>query len=226
LQRNALVGVDWGNLLTDPEAADALTGDGGTTAALWIGLLVGSLTTPFVAGALSAAVVAWRSGREITAGAALGAAARCWWVLLVAWFLDHAAQLLAGCTVVGTVGVVVLFVVAAPVAVTERVGPIACLRRSVRLVTRRFGAALGVVLLTALVAGVLGQSLAIVPTFLAGLVGFDLGWPLLAAGQVAAALITTPFVAGATVMLYWDLRVRSEGLDLAERAERILGEAQ
>ena len=43
---------------------------------------------------------------------------------------------------------------------------------------------------------------------------YENGWPLLALGGIINQMIMTPFVAASTVLLYLDLRVRSEGLDL------------
>ena len=52
------------------------------------------------------------------------------------------------------------------------------------------------------------------PQALAAWVGFEDGWPLLAVGSIIAQIVVLPFVASATVLLYFDLRVRTEGLDL------------
>jgi hypothetical protein len=47
------------------------------------------------------------------------------------------------------------------------------------------------------------------------LVGTDgLGWVLTAASGILTSLITMPVVAATTVLIYLDLRVRTEGLDL------------
>src|SRR3546814_12414872 len=63
------------------------------------------------------------------------------------------------------------------------------------------------------------QALGLLPTVLALVVGTDgFGWVLLAASGVLTSLITMPVVAGATVLVYLDLRVRTEGLDLELRA--------
>ena len=51
------------------------------------------------------------------------------------------------------------------------------------------------------------------------------GWPLLAVGDIAAEVIVVPFVAAATVLLYLDLRVRTEGLDIEMAAGRVLDRA-
>jgi hypothetical protein len=43
---------------------------------------------------------------------------------------------------------------------------------------------------------------------------FDWGWIVDAVFTAGSGLITVPFVAGVATLLYFDLRVRSEGLDL------------
>src|SRR3546814_20664045 len=64
------------------------------------------------------------------------------------------------------------------------------------------------------------QALGLLPTVLALVVGTDgFGWVLLAASGVLNSLITMPVVAGATVLVYLDLRERTEGLHLALRAQ-------
>ena len=55
---------------------------------------------------------------------------------------------------------------------------------------------------------------AALPQALASLVGAEAGWAISSFGSMLAAIVITPFVAAATVLLYLDLRVRAEGLDL------------
>jgi hypothetical protein len=45
-------------------------------------------------------------------------------------------------------------------------------------------------------------------------IGLRWGWPLLALGSILTSLVTTPFVAIAATLLYFDGRIRNEGLDL------------
>jgi len=76
-------------------------------------------------------------------------------------------------------------------------------------------------LLSGLVATLFGYALGIVPTVLSLLVGTDgFGWLLTAAAGVLTSLITMPVVAGTTVLIYLDLRVRTEGLDLELEAAK------
>ena len=48
---------------------------------------------------------------------------------------------------------------------------------------------------------------------------------MLAVGNIAAEIVVMPFVAAATVLLYFDLRVRTEGLDIEMAAGRVFDRA-
>jgi hypothetical protein len=80
-----------------------------------------------------------------------------------------------------------------------------------KLTQTRYGAVLVVGLLVAVVDLVLTVALTGI-----GFVFefFDWGWIVTAVCSAGSSLITVPFVAGAATLLYFDLRVRSEGLDL------------
>ena len=81
---------------------------------------------------------------------------------------------------------------------------------------------MGLSLLSGLVAYLFSQALGLLPTVLTLFIGTDgIGWVLLAAGGVLTSLITMPVVAGATVLIYLDLRVRTEGLDLELQAAEV-----
>jgi hypothetical protein len=59
----------------------------------------------------------------------------------------------------------------------------------------------------------------------AALIGFDAAWPLVALGGIVGQLVSAPFVAAATTLLYFDLRVRTEGLDIEFGARRAIDRA-
>ena len=48
------------------------------------------------------------------------------------------------------------------------------------------------------------------------------GWPVAALGAIIGQVVTTPFVAAATTLLYLDLRVRTEGIDIELAARRAI----
>jgi hypothetical protein len=114
------------------------------------------------------------------------------------------------------------FQLAAPALVLERGGVWSSLRRAGRLSRGQFWRILGILLLTALVTGLVGQVLAI-PLTVVGL-----GGPLLLPGtagalvlvfstylsQVLVGAVTTPFTSAVVALQYVDQRIRKEGLDV------------
>jgi hypothetical protein len=165
-----------------------------------------------VAGALGHVLSSWYADRNTTAGRALGASVSRLPALVIAWLLVHMIEAvgLIG-FFIGEIFLIPLFVVTAPAIVVERLGPWKGIRRSMRLTRTRYGAVLGITLLVAIVDLLLTIALTGI-----GLVFsfFDWGWIVNAGCSAGSSLITVPFVAGSATLLYFDLRVRSEGLDL------------
>lgn len=117
----------------------------------------------------------------------------------------------------------------APVLVMEGRGAQATVRRVWDLVRRRYWWVLGFVLLTSLI-----QLAAFGPSYLAGL-ALEAFWPATQAQALLRSAIETvidtvntllyqPFASVLLVLLYFDLRARFEGLDLALLASRVTGE--
>jgi hypothetical protein len=116
----------------------------------------------------------------------------------------------------------VMYSVAVPALLLERIGPVRALRRSFRLVRGRWWPTAGALLVGYLLIGILGALVTgiimVVPTVvaedntLAGALGAVVG------GTVGSVL-TTPYSAAVVALLYFDLRVRKEGLDLQLIAE-------
>jgi len=186
---------------------------------------------------------AWRAGRV---GAVLGTIVLLFllgvavWVPVVAIVIVAAllhltpVAILVG--VVGGLGTFVFWVLLVtrltltlPALVLERVPPLVAIRRSWRISRGSFWRLFGILLLTAIVVGVAGYVLTI-PFFVGEvLLGGSSGFMSLAAsasvaalivsavGSVVSATITRPFSAGVSVLLYADLRMRREGLDLMLR---------
>lgn len=183
-----------------------------------------ALALVFVAAGIVRLVGAWQVGRDIELKELLRGTLPMAWPLLASWALVHLAEGV-GMLLCGLPGLAVmtLFLVTAPVIGVERLGPIAAMKRSWRLVRRRFWPVLGLALLSGLVATLFGYALGLVPTVISLLVGTDgYGWLLTAASGIITSIITMPVVAGATVLVYLDLRVRTEGLDLELLAAEVL----
>ena len=116
--------------------------------------------------------------------------------------------------------------VAAPALILENLGILAALRRSYRLVRGSFWRIFGIGLLTFVVTAVVRQLFTLPFGLISGVVvaltaGDDPGFggsllQLLIAdiGEVLAGAVLYPFGAGVTALLYLDLRMRREGLDV------------
>ncbi len=126
--------------------------------------------------------------------------------------------------VVAVVYVYTAFALAPPAIVLERQRVVASLRRSRSLVAgawwRTFGILLLVNVIAQVLSGILGTPFSLAAVGLATVGGgdgniFTLG-PLLvtSVGTILAAMVTWPFTAVATALLYVDRRMRREALDL------------
>jgi hypothetical protein len=184
---------------------------------------------------------AWRVGRL---PALLGAAGLIvaifvglWIPLVVVVAILAVAHLGAAAALIGIFGFLAAFVVSiwfsvmlslsAPAVVLERLGPAQALKRSWRLVSRSFWRLFGIYLLTGLVVVVASFILeipfdivrAIAGGAGTGLDGLAAGSAVVAViigavGSIVAGAVTRPISAGVTVLLYLDMRMRKEGLDL------------
>ncbi len=127
---------------------------------------------------------------------------------------------------VGMLALAALFALVYPVVVVERTGPVMALRRSARLVRSRFWPVLGTLLLAYLVAIAVGAVL-VLPFSIPGLlVGGATGLVLTTAGSILAGVVSAPVTANAQTLLYYDARVRREGLDLERLAGQLGGPEQ
>jgi hypothetical protein len=105
-----------------------------------------------------------------------------------------------------------------PVVVLENESPGRALARSWRLVTRSFWRVFGITLLAGIIVAIAGGILQLPFTFLGAVSGSGIvATVILVIGAIAAGTVTRPITAGVTVLLYVDMRMRKEGLDLALR---------
>jgi hypothetical protein len=158
-------------------------------------------------------------------------------VLVVVLALAHINAAAIAVGVLGGIAAICLTIwfsimlrLATPAVVLERQGPARALARSWQLVRRSFWRVLGIMLLAAIVVGFASFVLQVPFTIVEAIAGgsggiFGLaGHRAVAAviigavGSVVAGAVTRPISAGVTVLLYLDMRMRKEGLDLALQA--------
>jgi hypothetical protein len=173
-----------------------------------------------VAAAIARLVSAWYVGHDLTTGQLLRGTLPLAWPLFASCVLVHVLEVVS---IIGLgilpLAVMTWFLVTAPVIGAEQVGPIDAMRRSVRLVNRRFWHVLGAALLGYLVELLFVYAIGLLPLIASLFIGTEgIAWVIPAAVGVATQLITMPFVASVTVLIYLDLLVRTEGLDLELRA--------
>ena len=227
LQRDASGGIGIGEFLSqDPTVLNEQVDQGNQVVAVLLGILIPAVALVYVAAAIAHLVSQWIMGRDAPAGEMLRVAGRRSWALLASFVIVKLAEIASvfACYI-GLLFVMPLFVVVAPVIGVEGGGPGAAVARSVRLIRARYFPVMGVALLMGIVAALLGNALSALPQGLAAWVGYADGWPLLALGSILAQVVVLPFVAAATTLLYFDLRVRTEGLDLEMAAADLFDQA-
>ena len=204
-------------VFSDPTTARAVSNQNSSTQ-LVLSVISGALallTTPFIAGAISRVVAASYLGEQMSAGRALQLTLRRTPALLASFILVH---LLEG---VGfmlcffpALAVSALYVLVAPAIAIEEIGPIKGMKRSQRLVRPRYWPVLGISMLAGILSYVLSSILGGAPQVVALLLGGDWAWLLIAGAAVMARLVAGPIVAIVATLLYFDARIRHEGLDL------------
>ena len=109
--------------------------------------------------------------------------------------------------------------VAGPAVVLERRGVLGACRRSHQLVRGSFWRVLGILLFSILIVTVIAVAIAFPFGVVSAVVGGDDPFRLLpltidAVGATLGGTITSPFAAAVVVLLFVDLRIRREGLDI------------
>ncbi len=165
-------------------------------------------------------------------------------VLVIALAVAHVAVGAVLIGVVGGLGALVVSIwisvrltLAIPAVVLEQVGVVEAMRRSWRLVQGSWWRIFGISLLAGIVVAFIGFVLQLPFTLLSSLAGGSgnglssifnhttgtavavapsvLSVVIGAIGSIIASTVTRPISAGVTVLLYTDMRIRKEGLDLA-----------
>lgn len=220
LEHGASQGVSMSAILFNPESLTSTSGAHTPSAAAVVGLYVGALLSAmayfFLGGAIGRLVSAWYAGSDMTARQAIAASFKRSGALVGAFFVLLIPKLIAAIPCyLGLVFVLPLFMLTAPAIVIEGLGPIAGALRSFKLVSRRLFPCIGIWALSWIIEITVNFVVGVLPPVVLQLFlpeAFDQFLaPLWAA---LARFITAPVVVGICVLLYLDLRVRSEGLDL------------
>ena len=218
LNRNALEDLD--RLIEETVATGSSTSSIGSGWAAVVSTVGTSLGQTLIAAGLAIMVVAWYAGSRPGLGDILRSLRGRAFALSVAWFFVHLLELVGSLAIgVGTLVAMAFYLVTAPTIAVEGLGPFAGMGRAARLAGRRFWFVLGFGLLSGLVASTLGQVLGLLPQLLGVLLGPDLGWIALGVGGILTQMVSTTVVGASTALLYLDLRIRLEGLDLAWAAD-------
>jgi hypothetical protein len=175
------------------------------------GLLI---VQPLINGGSAFAVGSFHLGRTPNAGDVLeGALPFLGSVLLV--IVLYTLVVLGGLILVILPGVyfLVRFHFGVPAVVLEKERGRDALRRSWRLTQGAFWRLFGILLVTGILAGIVAAVFA-VPAALAADHSGTSGWVIRAVGGSVGGVLTTPFTQTVVMLLYFDLRVRKEGLTL------------
>jgi hypothetical protein len=206
------------------------------SAAYGLAGLGGLILLPFSVGAVYRAVTDVALGRPATIGSVLRETLSRYWqlfgfialffVLVVAWFIALLIGLivlvLPGLAVLGFgVYVAIRWSMSLAAMMAENIGPIQGFSRSWNLVKgqwwRTFGVLLVVGILQLVISFALGALFGIVA---AAVTTGDLRLATEAIGSTLLSTMVSPITTIAVVLLYFDLRVRKEGLDLDQLAQQ------
>jgi hypothetical protein len=193
------------------------------------GLIVNLLLLPFSMGAITYAACESALGRPVTAGSVLSGVLRRYFPLLGYWLLFvvslYVSIALCLVPVVLWAWIFVGWIVVAPAMFVENIGLGAAFGRSWRLVEGRWWRTFLVLILVAIIWYIaqfalgaflqLGQFL--LQLFVSPFIALAIST---ATGQIVAAVVN-PILQIGVVLIYFDLRVRKEGLDLFQMAHQL-----
>jgi hypothetical protein len=186
---------------------------------------VAILMYPFTAGALYRAATSLAAGNVETIGSILRGTAR-------RYFALFGIAILSGLVAIGAVAIVTIpvviwvlvrWAVGTPALFAEGVGPVNALGRSWNLVRDNWWRTAGILIIVAIMVGLIQSALGVLFTGIAAVLP-GLGSDLRAGLVTTVATLVNALVGAITpiaiTMLYLDLRVRKEGLDLDQLARQ------
>ncbi len=181
------------------------------------------LMTPVVAGFVCRTIAASYLGEQYRPGQVVKTSVGTIAALIISSLLVHLAELGAGifCILPG-LAIMALFVLTAPAIVIEGLGPVAGMRRSWKLVRPRFWPVLGTALLGGLMVLLMATIIAVVPEQIVGAIAGDHAKAVVDAiiGTITQAFQWSVAATMAT-LIYFNQRIRFEGLDLQVMAARL-----
>jgi len=229
-----------GSIISVPELVGGAKASTGIEEVLWfLGLLINSLAACLVGGYVAALVARRQTGLSISIRAGYRHLLRRLPALVMAWAIGHCWIVLGGwvlrsvsggglvvAVVFGSPVILVLItmtVVVAPAIIIERLGPIAGLRRAWRLARLGFGTLFGFTLASVIIGLVVQYGIAYLPRLVeqTGLITFGkFGWLIEGTAGQVGRLVSMPVVAVATALVYLEIRMNLEGIDLTLDADR------
>jgi hypothetical protein len=214
-QRNSSVGASFQNLIQTYDTGQSAGTNDIDVLVVYGAAALSALSLFFLGGAIARLVSAWYAGGDVSAGEALVASFRRTPAIVAAFVMLLPLKVLGLCGLyVGVLFPVTLFSLTAPALVIENIGPVDAARRSWRLIARRFWFCILAVLLAALGSSLLSSVLGGVPELLASLLPSPFDWLASAVVSGAVAMVVTTALVSMSVLLYLDLRIRTEGLDI------------
>jgi hypothetical protein len=220
--RDDLGGASLSELFNDPTLAQEASSTASVyDAGFFASQLLGLLVTAVGGVAVSRVVGGWIEGRDTGVLDALRFTGRRSGAVLGAFAAIH---LLEGIGLIVLVlpglAVIVLSSLTSPVLALEELGPVASMRRSWELVRRRPGPVVLLIILVGIVDYGVGQAVGTLPAALALIIGPDRAWPLVAVANMLSSIILVPVTGAAMCLAYFDIRFRTEGLDIRRRIDQ------
>ena len=196
----------------------------GSLVALAIGGVIYLVLVPFFYGAVTFAACESALGRPVTAGSVFRGVTRKYFGLLGYWVLIGVMSI-AFCLIPLWLWFWVAWVAVMPIMFVEDAGLGAAMRRSWHMVQGRWWRTFLLILLVFIVsyvvriglAAFIGLGQALLTIVLSSAVGIAIAG---AAGQIVDSLVN-PILQIGVVLIYFDLRVRREALDLFQLAQRL-----
>ena len=186
---------------------------------------VAILMYPFTTGALYRAATSLAAGNVETIGSVLAGTARRYFALFGIAILSGlvAAGFILIITIPVVIWVLVRWAVATPALFAEGIGPVKALGRSWNLVRDNWWRTLGILIVVSIMVSLIQSALGVLFTGIAAVLpglGDDLRSGLVTTVATLVNALVGAITPIAITMLYLDLRVRKEGLDLDQLARQ------